>query len=206
MSGTFAGGGAGITGAPAEEARGDGAAVAVLRCADTRPDALVRVAARFGIRLVEVAAGESIPGTYWGEPEAGLIGNCLFLRGDTPLHSVLHELCHYVCMSADRRGALHTDAGGTTAEECAVCYLQLRLAEHIDGFGLGRALADMDAWGYSFREGSAAAWYRGDGADARAWLQRHGLLDADGEVTWRLRACAGPGRPRQSLVGFGASP
>jgi hypothetical protein len=42
---------------------------------------------------------------------------------------------------------------------------------------------DMDEWGYSFRLGSAAAWFEQDAKDARAWLIRHGLLDDNGQVT-----------------------
>ena len=58
-----------------------------------------------------------------------------------------------------RRAALATDAGGSDDEESAVCYLQVLLARRLSGFGAERCLADMDAWGYSFREGSARAWF-----------------------------------------------
>jgi hypothetical protein len=51
-------------------------------------------------------------------------------------------------------------------------------------------MADMDAWGYSFRLGSSAAWFEQDAADARAWLTRHGLIDSDGRVLFRLRGKA----------------
>ncbi|HEY8519735.1 MAG TPA: hypothetical protein VIN61_06625 [Gammaproteobacteria bacterium] len=138
--------------------------------------------------LVAVPDGAAIPGSYWGEPEAGLVASRLYVRDDTPAHSVLHELCHYVCMTAARRARLHRDAGGDDAEECAVCYLQVVLADEVAGLGRERLLADMDAWGYSFREGSARRWLEGDGADARAWLVAHGLLDpATSRPTWRLR-------------------
>jgi hypothetical protein len=46
----------------------------------------------------------------------------------------------------------------------------------------------MDAWGYSFRLGSTAAWFERDAEDARAWLLLHGLIDAAGTPTWRLRS------------------
>src|SRR5690606_10522068 len=118
--------------------------------------------ARYGARLVTVPDGEPIPHSYWGAPEAGLAGDRLYVRGDTPAHSLLHELGHYVCMTGARRARLVTDAGGGTDEECAVCCLQILLAEHVPGFGRAKALEDMDAWGYSFREGSAAAWWRGE--------------------------------------------
>jgi hypothetical protein len=69
-----------------------------------------------------------------------------------------------------------------------VCYLQVLLAERLDGFGSQRCLRDMDAWGYTFREGSARAWFDGDGAQAREWLLDHGLVDSAGQPTLRLRA------------------
>src|SRR6202021_3266079 len=113
---------------------------------------------RYGLALQLVAPDEVIPGSYWGEREAGLMGSKIFARLDTPLHSVLHESAHFVCMSPERRAGLHTDAGGDDAEECAVCYLQILLAQTL-GFSLDRICADMDAWGYSFRLGSAARWF-----------------------------------------------
>lgn len=126
-----------------------------------------------GLRLHTVPGGAAIPGSYWGEPEAGLIGDALYARHDTPVHSVLHESCHYICMDLDRRRDLHTDAGGGDLEECAVCYLSILLSDALPGFGRDRMLADMDAWGYSFRLGSARAWFESDAEDARDWLVRH---------------------------------
>jgi hypothetical protein len=49
----------------------------------------------------------------------------------------------------------------------------------------------MDAWGYSFRLGSARRWFEEDADDARAWLERHGLADDAGAPTWRLRGAGG---------------
>ena len=143
--------------------------------------------AAYGVRLVEVAAGDVIPGSYWGESEAGLVGDAVYVRADTPAHSFLHELCHYVCMSAQRRAALATDAGGDDAEEAAVCYLQVLLAAQLTGFGSARCLADMDAWGYSFREGSAREWFDGDGVYAREWLLTHDVIDSARTPTRKLR-------------------
>ena len=37
-------------------------------------------------------------------------------------------------------------------------------------------MADMDAWGYSFRLGSTRAWFERDAEDARAWLAERRLL------------------------------
>lgn len=149
------------------------------RCNDIEPITLSSLLARLGLHMVRVADGETIPGSYWGEPEAGLIGSTLYLRGDTPLHSALHEASHFACMNSVRRARLHTDAGGTLLEECAACYLQILLADHLPGVGRARMQADMDAWGYTFRLGSAAAWFEQDADDARALLARSGLIAWD---------------------------
>jgi len=142
---------------------------------------------RYGLELVPVGTGGDIPGSWFGEPEAGLIGNRVYARLDTPVHSVLHETCHYICMDAQRRARLHTDAGGGYDEENGVCYLQILLADHLPGMGRERMLADMDAWGYTFRLGSAGRWFREDAEDARQWLRTHGLTDAEDRPTWKLR-------------------
>jgi hypothetical protein len=127
---------------------------------------------RHGLCLVLLAAGDDIPGSYWGAPEAGLSGDRLFVRPDTPVHSLLHEAAHFICMPPERRATLHRDAGGDVAEEDAVCYLQVLLADGIRGPGWSRhrLFTDMDAWGYSFRLGSARRWFEEDAADALAWL------------------------------------
>jgi hypothetical protein len=130
-----------------------------------------------GMRLQRVAAGAPIPGSYWGDREAGLIGDALYVRDDTPVHSLLHELGHWLCMDEARRARLHTDACGSDTEENAVCYLQALLAEALPGYSRARLFADMDAWGYHFILGSAAAWFAGDSEDARAWLLDRGLID-----------------------------
>jgi hypothetical protein len=158
----------------------------VLVLGDLPAGAVEALVARCAARLVLVAAGAPIPGSYWGAPEAGLLGDRLLARADTPVHSLLHELCHYVCMDSTRRAGLATDAFGDDSEECAVCYLQVLLADELDGFGRARCLADMDAWGYSFREGSARAWFAGDGSTARDWLVSRRLIDGQGRPTFRL--------------------
>jgi hypothetical protein len=142
---------------------------------------------RYGLALHLVAPEEIIPGSYWGEREAGLIGAKIFARLDTPLHSVLHESAHFICMTPERRAGLDTDAGGDDAEESAVCYLQLILSDLLPNVGRERTCGDMDAWGYSFRLGSTAAWFAGDAEDARGWLIRHGLLDPQGRITYACR-------------------
>ena len=161
-------------------------AVLLLRSVDRVPVALLLD--RFGLELTLVAYGEQIPGSYWGDSEAGLRGERLYARLDTPVHSIVHEAGHYICMSPERRAGLDSNAGGDDLEEAAVCYLQVLLAAELPAVGRARMLADMDSWGYSFRSGSTRAWFEGDAADARAWLERHGVIDAAGDICGRLRA------------------
>lgn len=148
---------------------------------------VTRLLAGFGLDVRLVAAAEPIPGSYWGESEAGLQGGCLFARIDTPLHSLLHEAAHYICMSPERRVGLNRDAGGDDAEECAVCYLQILMADALPGVARQQIYADMDQWGYSFRLGSTAAWFEQDAADARCWLLEHGVIDERARLTGALR-------------------
>jgi hypothetical protein len=142
---------------------------------------------RYGLDLALVAPAEVIPGSHWGEREAGLIGSKLYARFDTPLHSILHESAHFICMTPERRAGLHTDAGGDDAEESAVCYLQILMAQALPNVGRQRMFADMDEWGYSFRLGSAGTWFAEDADDAHQWLARHGLIDENGRITYALR-------------------
>lgn len=160
----------------------------VLKLDDTDLVSLHKLLGSYGIALRRVPDGAPIPGSYWGEPEAGVFRKTVFARGDTPLHSVLHESCHIICMDRHRRNSLEGDAGGDDLEEAAVCYLQVLLAGRIRSVGSERLMTDMDAWGYSFRLGSTARWFRADAADARNWLQQEGLLDAAGELVFRCRA------------------
>ena len=141
----------------------------------------------YGIEIVHVADSETIPGSFFGEREAGLISNKLYLRHDTPVHSALHESCHYICMDPQRRANLDTDAEGDYAEENGVCYLQILLAGHLTNVGQERMMIDMDRWGYTFRLGSAKAWFEQDAEDAYDWLQNYGLIDAEQQITWKLR-------------------
>jgi hypothetical protein len=166
----------------------DEAAVLRLGVADgelTR--ALADLLRAYGLHLRHLDSGD-IPGSYWGDCEAGLRGHELFVRADTPLHSALHEACHYICADDARRGALDTDAGGDVLEECAVCYLSILLAPRLPGGSAAQMFADMDAWGYSFRLGSARAWFDTEADDARDWLCEHGVIDASARPTGRCAA------------------
>ncbi len=76
---------------------------------------------------------------------------------------------------------------GDALEESAVCYLQVVLADHIEGVGRDRLTLGMDAWGYSFRLGNTRDWFQGDAEDAAEFLTNHGLLSAQGGATFLLR-------------------
>ena len=171
---------------------------AVLRLANIDAGALTGLLAKFDLQLIHCNLGEQIPGSYWGDDEAGLIADRVYARADTPLHSILHETCHYICLSPARRLLLDTDAGSDDAEENAVCYLQVLLADSLAPMCRARMFADMDAWGYSFRLGSSQAWFEADADDALQWLVRHGLVDQRAQLLWRLRDCpAASTSPRQ---------
>lgn len=159
----------------------------MLRWSEAQQAELRSLLARFGLEIQTCAEGAPIPGSYWGESEAGLLGDRVSVRADTPVHSLLHEACHFICMDAGRREALHTDAGGDYAEEDAVCYLQILLADEVPDLGRERMMADMDAWGYTFRLGSARAWFESDAAEARDWLRHHGIIDGLGRTTGSVR-------------------
>ena len=159
----------------------------VVTVGDIGRDVLAVLLERYGLKLVEQAVGERIKGSFWGDSEAGVIGRSVYVRADTPVHSLLHESCHIICMDGERRDGLDRDAGGDDLEEAAVCYLQILLAGHIDGVGRDRLMLDMDAWGYSFRLGTTRDWFEKDAEDAREFLVNHRLIDASGEPTFSLR-------------------
>ncbi|GLQ52168.1 hypothetical protein ACFFJT_18860 [Dyella flava] len=153
----------------------------VLRIADIDHSAIKSLLAHYGLSMVQVADGETIPGSYWGEEEAGIIGNTVYARSDTPVHSLLHEAGHLIVLPPERRAETHTDATDSIAEEDAVCYLQIMLGGTLPGVGRERVMTDMDAWGYTFRLGSARAWFEQDAENAKHWLIEHGLLTSSGE-------------------------
>ncbi|GHC07038.1 hypothetical protein [Thermomonas carbonis] len=152
-------------------------ATSVLTLADIAFDDAAALLHRFALSLQRVADGAPIPGSYWGECEAGIIGSTVYARADTPVHSLLHEAGHLIVLPPERRDAVHTDATDSIAEEDAVCVLQGLLGDALPGVGRERVLADMDAWGYTFRMGSARAYVDRDAEDAWAWLQARGLVN-----------------------------
>ncbi|RUL80038.1 hypothetical protein [Dyella choica] len=153
----------------------------ILRLIDIDRSTIESLLARHGLSLVLVADGEAIPGSFWGDDEAGIIGQTVYSRGDTPVHSVLHEAGHLIVLPPEHRSEVHTDATDSIEEEDAVCYLQVVLGDLLPGVGRERIMADMDAWGYTFRLGSARAWFEHDAENARIWLIGRGLLTPAGE-------------------------
>jgi len=160
----------------------------VLTVADVGIGALNDLLGRYRLELAVEPQGAAIPGSFWGDSEAGIVGRKVFVRRDTPVHSFLHETCHIVCMDERRRAGLDRDAGGDDLEEAAVCYLQVLLGDFIADVGRDRLMQDMDAWGYSFRLGSTRAWFDEDAEDARDFLLNHRLIDASDKPTFTLRA------------------
>ncbi|MBL1320738.1 MAG: hypothetical protein COA63_006705 [Methylophaga sp.] len=159
----------------------------VLNCDPKRQQQLSTLLKPYGINIEHVTDDQNIPGSFFGEREAGLIGNKLYLRHDTPVHSALHESGHYICMDPIRRGELDTNAEGDYDEENGVCYLQILLADHLPEMGKERMLTDMDSWGYTFRLGSAKAWFEQDSEDAKHWLINHNIIDDQQLPTWQNR-------------------
>lgn len=159
----------------------------VLRLADIDLTQVIDLLQRYNLTFNLIQDNSDIPGSFWGEEEAGLISNQVFARSDTPVHSLLHESCHYICMDESRRHLLHTNAGGTADEENAVCYLQILLSNELSFMDSDRMMRDMDTWGYSFRLGSCSAWYENDTQDEVEWLLTHKLITKDKTPTFALR-------------------
>lgn len=159
----------------------------MLLVADIERSAIESLLGRYDLALVIENDQAAITGSFWGDSEAGIVGKQVYVRRDTPVHSLLHETAHIVCMSADRRSGLDRDAGGDDLEESAVCYLQVILAEQLDGVGRQRLMQDMDGWGYSFRLGNTRDWFEQDAEDAEEFLKNHGLLTDSGAPTFKLR-------------------
>ena len=159
----------------------------MLTVADLPAQALQNLLATYAIQVKIVPNGEDIPGSFWGDSEAGLIANNLYVRPETPVHSALHEACHYICLDTQRRDSLDTDAGGDYDEENAVCYLQILLGAKLPGCSADTLMKNMDSWGYTFRLGSAKKWFSDDAEDAQQWLIREQLIDQNNLPTGRLR-------------------
>lgn len=163
----------------------------ILLYKDCDQQALHGLLQALGLVVEVVAPGIKIPGSFWGDEEAGLIQSTIYIRNDTPVHSALHEACHFACMDDARRASLHTNAGGNSTEENAVCYLQILLSDVLPDVGREKMFSDMDSWGYSFRLGSTARWFEEDADDAIVFLQGKGLLKMAQRLTHSNSAALG---------------
>lgn len=148
---------------------------------------LASLLSKYSLDIEYVDDNKEIPGSWFGDEEAGLIKNTLYIREDTPIHSALHESCHFICMDSQRRDALDTDAGGDYDEENGVCYLQILLSGLLNFYSSEQQMQDMDTWGYTFRLGSCKAWFEHDAEDARLWLVDNGLIDKKNRPLFTLR-------------------
>ena len=159
----------------------------VIKVNDLDFDQIKKLLNKYQLTIQIIDKGQPIPGSFWGDSEAGLIKKTLYIREDTPIQSLLHETCHYICMNKVRRENLDTNAKGDYDEENAVCYLQILLARHFTNFSSERMMQDMDSWGYTFRLGTAKNWFEKDAEDALAWLLDKNLLDSNHQPNYSLR-------------------
>ncbi|PWQ98918.1 hypothetical protein [Leucothrix arctica] len=159
----------------------------VLRLSEVSSVELKSLLEKYDLQLIISPLNEAIPGSFWGDEEAGLIHNKVYARLDTPIHSIFHESCHFICMTQARREQLHTNAGGTQDEENAVCYLQLLLCNEIGAITAEKMMGDMDTWGYNFMLGSCRAWFEQDAKDSSQWLIDHKIISNDETPTYLLR-------------------
>ncbi len=163
-------------------------------------DSIKELLSHYGIQINCSAPGVAIPHSFWGTPEAGRKKNRLYIRADTPIHSILHESCHYICMPEEQRSLPHVDAKGSAMEENATCYLQILLADHIDGYSSSQLMKDMDAWGYSFRLGSSYAWFTQDAEEVLQWLINQQIINSQSIPTWKLRDTYFESRPLNETI------
>jgi hypothetical protein len=159
----------------------------MLFCTNDQQIHLIQLLARYQLNIHWLADNAPIPGSWFGAPEAGIIKNQLYLRIDTPVHSALHEACHYICMDNRRRVVLDTDAAGDYIEENGVCFMQILLADFLPDMGKNKMMQDMDTWGYTFRLGSAQRWFEEDAEDTQQWLINNQLIDMAKQPTWKVR-------------------
>ena len=159
-----------------------------MRCLNNTPtNSLARLLNRYQLHLELICDNDSIPYSFWGAPEAGRHKSTLFARVDTPIHSILHEAAHYICMTPNQRESPFIDAKGSAVVESACCYLQIILADYIPGLNRYILMHDMDRWGYSFRLGSTARWFFADSDDALKWLLGQQILLTTMHPSWQLR-------------------
>jgi len=77
----------------------------VYQISDFSISEIISLLEKYHLKIKVLSPEQAICGSYWGDSEAGLIENTLYVRKDTPIHSLLHEACHYICMDETRRVA-----------------------------------------------------------------------------------------------------
>lgn len=158
----------------------------MLTLADIGFEAPRALLARYRLELIQVEDSQAIPGSFWGECEAGVIGHGVYARFDTPVHSLLHEASHLIVMPEEKRANIHTDASDCVTEEDAVCVLQALLGDELPGVGRERIWADMDTWGYTFRLGSAKAYFENDAEDVFDFLIGKKIINAHRQLRFTV--------------------
>ncbi|MEM7019699.1 MAG: hypothetical protein AAF512_20470 [Pseudomonadota bacterium] len=154
---------------------------------NTSTEAIRPVLDKYQLKLNIIHENSAIPHSFWGSPEAGRFKSQLYARKDTPLHSILHESAHYVCMTKEQRLCPEIDAGGSALIEDACCFLQILWSDYVENFSRHVHLDDMNQWGYSFRLGSSSRWFYADAGDAREWLIQQNIINPQNEPTWEMR-------------------
>ncbi len=162
----------------------------------------MRCSRAYGARLERVPAGAAIPGSYWGDTEAGLdrqhrVRARRHARAFVPARALSLHLHgrRAPCRARDRRRR-HATTRSAASATCRCCSPSGSTAS-----AQRAACATWTRGATRFREGSARAWFDGDGAHARAWLLDHGLVDSAGQPTLRLRVVSGAnGPPRNNFV------
>ena len=65
--------------------------MSVVEFRDLSRNASDELLSAYGLELITLTLDAEIPASYWGAPEAGIAGQCVFVRADTPAHSLLHD-------------------------------------------------------------------------------------------------------------------
>ena len=63
----------------------------VICCSQLKPDEIQLLLSRYDLQQQLIDLNQTIPGSFWGESEAGIIQQTIYFRPDTPAHSLLHE-------------------------------------------------------------------------------------------------------------------
>ena len=66
----------------------------MLLVADVPLATIISLLQKFDLELVVEKDGVAITGSFWGDTEAGIVGRRVYVRNDTPVHSLLHEATH----------------------------------------------------------------------------------------------------------------